>query len=272
DEARQPRYLLDVELPADELRVRHAVYTNRLIMTGLKQLLAKHTTGPLLIIGHSTSGELAFLANQDEELGPRLGGRFLGWGSGAPARLRGLQEAKQPREGGYGREMRPVDVLARRNPVGYSRDYSRWLNPLYEPGMSTLEIAERWLEAERYRRPNFKQSLQDLEHGTGWIHKGEVERQIEALLDETGNPWGIDIEDVSADLFSTAFTRMDGFNQMVWAVARFDRNHWVAEAPLDSWEVFIAEEFRRRNPDATIRLMLFDVPMTHYGHVELPRQ
>src|SRR5690606_39354057 len=68
--------------------------------------------------------------------------------SGAPARLRGLQEAKQPREGGYGREMRPVDVLARRNPVGYSRDYSRWLNPLYEPGMSTLEIAERWLEAE----------------------------------------------------------------------------------------------------------------------------
>jgi hypothetical protein len=31
--------------------------------------------------------------------------------------------------------------------------------------MSHLQIAERWLAAEARRRPNFKQQLQNLEHG-----------------------------------------------------------------------------------------------------------
>ena len=31
-------------------------------------------------------------------------------------------------------------------------------------------------------------------------------------------------------------------------------------------------EFRSKNPTAPIRVMLFDLPMTHYGHIEKPRQ
>ena len=30
--------------------------------------------------------------------------------------------------------------------------------------------------------------------------------------------------------------------------------------------------YRRRNPDATIRVIGWDLNMTHYGHVELPEQ
>lgn len=275
DESRQPAYLLDRELPLAESEVRNAIYTNKLIMAGLEQLISKHTTGDIFMIGHSTSGELAFLSYESPVLAPRLKGRFLGWGSGGPARAHALQAARHP---GSGRsfdamsEMYPLHKLKRRDAAGYSRGYSGWLNPFYEAGMSHYQIAEKWLEAERVRRPNFKQPLQDLEHSVGWPRKGEVERQIEAMLAKTGNPWGIKVDEINADLFSTAYTRMDGFNQMVWVVAQHDRNHWVPEDPMKSWEVFLAQEYRRKNPTAKVRILVWDLPMTHYGHVETPRQ
>ena len=87
DPRRQPAYLLDRELPLQKSEIRNAIYTNSLILQGVKQLVMKHTTGDILLIGHSTSGEIAMLAYEDKELGPRLKGRFLGWGSGGPARL-----------------------------------------------------------------------------------------------------------------------------------------------------------------------------------------
>lgn len=59
---------------------------------------------------------------------------------------------------------------------------------------------------------------------------------------------------------------------MVWTVAHFDRNHWVPEDPMKSVEVFYATEYRAKNPDAKIRLIVWDPPLTHYGHVEMPKQ
>ncbi|HWA27232.1 MAG TPA: hypothetical protein VG734_16370 [Lacunisphaera sp.] len=276
DENRQPAYLLDRDLPKAESEVRNAIFTNRLIMKGLEQLVMKNTTGDIFMIGHSTSGELAFLSYEYPALAARLKGRFLGWGSGGPARAHALQAAKEPgardTEGGMG-TMKPLEILNRRDAQGYARGYSGWLNPLYEPGMSHLQIGQKWMEAEGVRRPMFKQPLQDMEHSAGgWGKKGEVERQIGVLLAKSGNPWGIDIDEVSKDLFSTAFTRMDGFNQMVWCVGHYDRNHWLPEDPAKAWEVFLAKEFRLKNPSAKVRIIVWDVPMTHYGHVEKPKE
>lgn len=276
DESRQPAYLLDRELPLQESEVRNAIYTNRLIMKGLEQLVMKHTTGDLFMIGHSTSGELAFLSYEYPALAARLKGRFLGWGSGGPARVRALQAAKEPSaensDGGPMGAVKPLHLLNRRDARGYARGYSGWLNPLYEAGMSHLQIGEKWMVAEGVRRPMFKQPLQDMEHTNAWGKKGEVERQIEVLLEKSGNPWGIDTDEISKDLFSTAYTRMDGFNQMVWCVAHYDRNHWVPENPAKAWEVFLAKEFRLKNPQGKVRIIVWDLPMTHYGHVEKPQQ
>jgi hypothetical protein len=94
DAKRQPAYLLDRELAMDEYEVRNAIFTNSLIMQGLKALVTKHTSGDMLLIGHSTSGELAMLAYEDPELNARLKGRFLGWGSGGPARLELLRTVR----------------------------------------------------------------------------------------------------------------------------------------------------------------------------------
>ena len=271
---RQPAYLLDRELSMEEYELRNCLLTNNVVMQGLKALITKHTQGDILIIGHSTSGELAMLANNDPELRARVKGRYLGWGSGGPARLLLIRDAKEAidQPAGTPGQPTPLHILSRRNAAGYARTYSRWLNPLYEPGMSTLQIAERWLEAEGRRRPNFKQQIQQIEHSRALGEKGRIEVEIERILKKTGNPWGVNLEDVNADLFSSYYTRMDGYTHMVWTVAQHDRNHWAPEDPMEAREVFIANEYRAKNPNAKIRIIVWDLPMTHYGHIEMPRQ
>ncbi|MSP94220.1 MAG: hypothetical protein EXR00_03035 [Alphaproteobacteria bacterium] len=277
DVKRQPAYLLDRELPMEESEIRNAIYTNSLILQGVKALVMKHTTGDILLIGHSTSGEISMLAYEDKDMGPRLKGRYLGWGSGGPARielLRTIRGKDIPERGGASppTSQTPLTVLERRNPASYARGYSGFLNPLYESGMSHLQIAEAWLKAEGRRRPNFKQQLQNLEHGTDLGLKAWVETELEATLKKSGNPWNIPVEDVEKDLYVTNFTRLDGFKRMVWTTAHFDRNHWNPEEPMKSIEVFVANEYRAKNPGAEVRVINWDPPMTHYGHLELPRQ
>src|SRR5438309_7028477 len=94
DPKRQPAYLLDRDLSMDEYEVRNAIFTNRLIIQRLKALVTKHTSGDILLIGHSTSGELSMLAYEDPELSARRKGRYLGWGSGGPARLELLRTVR----------------------------------------------------------------------------------------------------------------------------------------------------------------------------------
>lgn len=276
---RQPAYLLDRELPMEESEVRNCLLTNAVELQGVKALIMKHTEGDILMIGHSTSGEISMLANDDPDLRARLKGRYLGWGSGGPARMDAVRLVKEPKNvgragtaAGAPRKPVPLEILSRRDPDSYSHGYSGFLNPLYEPGMSHYQIAERWLEVEGRRRANFKQQIQDLEHGADMGEKGRVEVEIENILKKTGNPWGVNLEDVNKDLFMTHYTRMDGYKQMVWTVGHFDRNHWVPEDPMKAVEVWFATQYRAKNPGAKIRLIVWDPPLTHYGHVEMPKQ
>jgi hypothetical protein len=279
---RQPQYLLDAELPDKEIYLRNVLLNNQVVLQGVRQIIMKNTTGDILISGHSTSGELAVLAFSDPELGPRFKGRYFGWGSGGPARLALTRPLNQPssiRKGGGGGEgeggggkRRPLDILSRRDVPTYSRGYSFFLNPLYEPGMSINQIAAAWLSAEARRRPQFKQQIQDLEHGGLISEKGYIEVETKRLIKESGNPWKISFEDVDKDLFSTQYTRMDGYKKMVWTVGHFDRNHWLPEDPMNAPEVYVANQYRDVNPDADVRLIVWDPPLTHYGHLELPKQ
>jgi hypothetical protein len=264
-EKRQPAYLLDRELPMAESEVRNALLNNRNVLQGLKALVMKNTTGDILLIGHSTSGELAMMAYSEEDLGPRLKGRYLGWGSGGPARLAKIRNIKSPTTAGSagaggggdgeGRKL-PIEALTRRDTASYSRGYSGFLNPLYEPGMSHAQIADAWLATEVRRRPQFKQQIQDLEHSGNQDLKGRVEVEIDALLKKSGNPWHVNLEEVNQDLFSTQYTRMDGYKRMVWTVGHFDRNHWLPEDPMKAPEAFVASEYRNKNPSRRCRVSL----------------
>jgi hypothetical protein len=276
DTTRQPAYLLDQELSMDEYKTRHMIYTNKLIMQGLKDLIMNHTEGDILIVGHSTSGELAQLAYEDPDLSERLNGHFLGWGSGGAARVESVQtirEGAPPDAANVNRRASlPLDVLERRTPDVYSRGYSGVLNPFYEQGMTMLQVAEIWLESEARRRANFKQQLQNWEHGDLLTLRARTEVLLEEHLEATGNPWGVSLEDVNKDLFATHFTRMDGFSRMVWMTARWDTNHWDPHDQSKAPEIFVTNEYKKKNPDAELRLINWDLPMTHYGHLELPRE
>lgn len=286
---RKPAFLLDRDLTDDEELAYNSVFTFQVILQGLKALVQGHTEGDLLIVGHSTGGELPALAETDPELKARLAGRYLGWGSGGPVSLKAVIAAERAADPAYQpapsltagnyrtarnwTEPGPLwlNHLARRTPAVYSRVYSRWLNPLYETGDSVLDIATKWLDAEGRRRANFKQPLQDLEHSDNFQLKGEAEVAIERMLEATGNPWGINLEDVQKDLHSTSFAPTTGYRTMVWVVAKLD-GHWNALYPAAGTDVTIARGYARRNPAAAIRVLGFDLNLTHYGHVEMPEQ
>jgi hypothetical protein len=122
---------------------------------------------------------------------------------------------------------------------------------------------------EDQRRPQFKQPLQSMEHNSADNLREHVATQIRKFLQ--GNKLGIQPDEVAADLFSTTRSPLTGYRKMIWTTAQLDDGHWDPD-PAKARELQIANEFRAKNPNIPIRVLVFDVPMTHYGHVEKPRQ
>jgi pimeloyl-ACP methyl ester carboxylesterase len=267
---RVPGYVLDRKITAEEARLRNAVFTFKMAAEGVRQLLERTTTGPLLIVGHSTGGEFQFLL-KDSSLKARLRDRSLGWGTGGPASItKEIDEAfgeRAARVVSYGKYPR-VDLLRARDAGGYvSSAYVGPLNPI--KGATPLAVAQGWFTAENRRRPQFKQVLQDMEHQGFTEHRDRLEREIrEALRD---NKLGVNPDAVIADLFVTMTPPLGGYTKMAWVVGRLDNGHWDEKADA-AREYQIALRFRKANPNAPVRVLLIDSPITHYAHIERPRQ
>ncbi|MEZ4417020.1 MAG: hypothetical protein R3E10_14810 [Gemmatimonadota bacterium] len=262
--ARTPAYVLDRDISTDEARVRNSIYTFALVRDGVQTAIETLIPGPVVILGHSTSGEVQFMLK--DALATRLLGRSLGWGTGGPASMVTMQRIRgAPSIDDYP----PLSRLRARGPEEYAARYVGPLNPLWREGASALDVATEWLARESRRRPQFKQPLQDMEH-QGAVHlRSGVERQIRGTLD--GNAYGVVADSVAADLFSTVRIPITGYRRMIATTALNDTNNWNADTAR-ARELLIARELREANPDATIRLLVFDVPMSHYGHIERPRQ
>jgi hypothetical protein len=263
-EKRIPGYLLDRDVSPEEAKIRHSIYTFRVVTDGVKHLVEKVTTGPLLMVGHSTGGEVQFILK--DALKDRLQGRLLGWGTGGPAALSAMREYRGERTAD---DYPPVWELNPRPYSAYSRGYLGPLNPLWDPKKSRLEIATAWMSREEVRRPQFKQTLQNMEHNSADNLRDHAASQIREVL--KGNKLGVDPEEVIKDLFTTMRSPVTGYKKMIWTVAKLDDGHWNEDAS-EARELQVANEFRKANPGIPIRVLLFDVPMTHYGHHEKPRQ
>lgn len=264
---RRPQYVLDRDLGDGETRLRNAIFTNTLIAEGLTRLIDAATRGPVLISGHSTSGELQYILK--ERLNDRLRGFSFGWGTGGPAWVRGSWEgeAADARNRGAGRKYPAVTEVRARDAQSYSGGYLGPLNPI--AGGSRLEIAQKWLDLESRRRPWFKQAIQDIEHTASVDLREEVERTIRQVVASSKRP--VDAEAVIKDLFATMRSPITGYRRMVWTAAMLDDGHWDPD-PAKARELFVANRFREKNPGAVIRVLVYDVPMTHYGHIERPKE
>lgn len=264
-EKRIPGYLLDRDVSPEEARIRHAVYTFRVVTDGVKRLLETTTTGPVVLVGHSTGGEVQFIL-KDSSLKDRLRGLSLGWGTGGPATLSAMQTFRGERTAA---NYPAIWDLNPRPASSYGRGYLGPLNPVWNPNQSGVEIARHWMGLEETRRPQFKQTLQNIEHNSADNLRDHVATQLQQVL--KGNSLGIKPDEVIADLFTTMRAPVQGYKKMIWTVAGLDDGHWAAN-PAEARELQVADEFRKVNPGASIRVLVFDVPMTHYGHIEKPRQ
>lgn len=261
---RIPAYLLDRDIGPEEAAVRNAIFTFRVVSRGVAAVIETLVSGPVVIIGHSTGGEVQFLLK--EALADRLQGLSMGWGTGGPAGLEAMREIRGRRSID---DYPHVSRLRARTPEQYAGGYLGPLNPFWDADKSREQIAEEWMAREARRRPQFKQPLQDFEHTSAIDLKDEIAAQIRETL--AGNEWHIDASEVIDDLFSTMRSPVSGYRKMIWTTASLDTGHWNDD-PQAARELLVAEEFRDANPDAGIRALLFDVPMTHYGHIERPRQ
>jgi hypothetical protein len=80
----------------------------------------------------------------------------------------------------------------------------------------------------------------------------------------------VNAEEVTADLFTTTRVPMTGYKKMLWLIGKLDGHARMRDGIPGDAE--IANEFRKRNPQTPIRVGLFDAPITHYGHIERPKQ
>ncbi len=261
---RIPGYLLDRDVSAEETKIRNAVYTFRVVTDGVMAILDEVVSGPAVVIGHSTGGEVQFILK--DALAGKNRGLSMGWGTGGPAGLKSMREFRGVRSID---DYLHITKLRARTPDQYARGYLGPLNPFWDPARPRQEIAAAWMGAEEHRRAQFKQPLQDMEHSSAINLLPQVSAQIRETLAD--NPYGIEAQEVIDDLFSTMRAPVAGYRKMIWTTGKLDSNHWN-EDPAKAREVLISAEFRDANPDIPIRVLVFDVPLTHYGHIEKPRQ
>ena len=261
---RIPGYLLDRDISREEARIRHSIYTFRVVTEGVERIVQAATTGPLVLVGHSTGGEVQYILN--EKLKARSGGLSLGWGTGGPASMTPMRAFRGERTTD---DYPPIWQLNARPPSAYAGGYLGPLNPFWSSSLTRLEVATRWMAREDRRRPQFKQTLQNIEHNSAENLRDHVAAQVRQVL--KGNTLGVDADGVIGDLFTTMRSPITGYRRMIWTVARLDDGHWNKD-PEKARELQVANEFRKANPGTPIRVLLFDVPMTHYGHIEKPRQ
>ena len=281
---RIPAFLLNKEISAKEAKIRNAVFTCRVVVDGVRQITEKHTTGPVVVVGHSTGGEIPYLL-MNTTLKSRMQGLFLGWGSGGPAALdKTLSTPAAHRKSVFSRfgKYAPVQDLRVRGAEEYAYDsaYIGPLNPCFDPKTAgqlgadgrpadadKLKVASCWFKQEERRRPQFKQKLQDLEHGGADELREQTTKEIRDALRD--NSLGVSADEVIADLFLPSRAGVTGFRKMLWMVGKLD-GHASMRDGLPS-EARLANEFRKQNPQIPIRVVLFDLPITHYGHIERPR-
>jgi pimeloyl-ACP methyl ester carboxylesterase len=268
---RVPPYLQDREVGDEELKIRNAVYTFRLVADGVKKLVEETTTGPVVINGHSTGGELTYMLETPDYLSDRTQRRVITWEGGSHAGTQAMQRTR----GTIDRERWPpvTELRARPPEVDYTGSYLGPLNPVWDPDKSREAMAERWMgDLEFRRRAHFKQPLQDLERRGGYLPFREtLTREVRQVLE--GNEFGVDPEEIISDLFAPMEAPLTGYRAIIRTMAGDDIAGRLSEEILAKNRTMqVVNELRQHNPDAEVRLLIFDVPMTHYGHIERPKQ
>jgi poly(3-hydroxybutyrate) depolymerase len=245
---RQPVYILDRTLDADEVADRNLKCTFNVILDGAGALVAQNLAGRDIVAwGHSTGGPMA-VALQRFAPGNRVIG-LAGFGSGGPDGWR-----KQWREetGAERHVELPVDHVSRRSPDTYRasgyedpEDLCPWGGP---------EALFRW--AETAHRSQIKTSLCDNQH-----------RGVAEILPEYAKRAGLPESEYTDHLADPGAAWLKSIAVLL-LVGGNDKGHWVAGKELwEKREMFMAAKYRAAGVK---RCKVVLIPRYgHFGFMEL---
>lgn len=243
---RMPVYLLDRELPEEEILDRNRKCTFNTIVQGGAQLADEHLAGrKILAFGHSTGGPMAAFLYKFTKKTEVVG--LVGFGTGGPVGWRKeWQDAYK-----HSAKEKPIDFISRRSPETF-RESGYDDSP---EGICPWGGAESFMKWGDSIRSHIKLALCDNQH-----------RAAIRKLDEYPALTGLPREEY--------FDHLDGPNPewlksigVILLVGGNDRGHWrIGERDEDKREVFIAKKYRQYTPRSHV---VFIPHYSHYGIMEL---
>ena len=238
---RQPIYLMDRELPQQEIRDRNLKCTFNVILQGAGSLADEHLAGREIIgFGHSTGGPMAAHLTRFSKKTKVIG--LVGFGSGGPD---GWRLEWRNKTGAEKYSEKPVDHVSRRSPDSFK-----------ESGYVDPEDLTPWGGADEYirlispLRSQMKTSLCDNQHNAAV-----------GILEEYPKRTGLPREEYFDHLQEPDGNWLKSIKVLL-TVGENDKGHWVRGDRLeDKREMFMGAKYAATTRGAHVVLI------PRYGHV-----
>ena len=238
---RQPVYLMDRDLPKDEILDRNLKCTFNVILQGAGLLADQHLAGrENLAFGHSTGGPMAAHLTRFSKKTKVIG--LVGFGSGGPDGWR-LQWRNQTGAEKYAEK--PVDHISRRSPDSFRE--SGYIDP---PDLTPWGGGEDYIRLVSPLRSQMKTSLCDNQHNAAV-----------GILEEYPKRTGLPREEYFDHLQEPDLEWLKTIRVLLIA-GENDKGHWVKGEKLeDKREMFMGTKYAAATRDAHVVLI------PRYGHV-----
>jgi len=238
---RQPVYLMDRDLPKEEILDRNLKCTFNVILQGAGWLADQHLAGrEILAFGHSTGGPMAAhltrFSNKTKVIG------LVGFGSGGPDGWR-LHWRNQTGAEKYAEK--PVDHISRRSPDSFRE--SGYIDP---PDLTPWGGGEDYIRLVSPLRSQMKTSLCDNQHNAAV-----------GILEEYPKRTGLPREEYFDHLQEPDPEWLKTIRVLLVA-GENDKGHWVKGEKLeDKREMFMGAQYAAATRGAHVVLI------PRYGHV-----
>ncbi|MBI1996862.1 MAG: alpha/beta fold hydrolase [Deltaproteobacteria bacterium] len=238
---RQPVYLMDRDLPKDEILDRNLKCTFNVILQGAGLLADQHLAGrEILAFGHSTGGPMAAHLTRFSKKTKVIG--LVGFGSGGPDGWR-LQWRNQTGAETY--VEKPVDHLSRRSPNSFRE--SGYIDP---PDLTPWGGGEDYIRLVSPLRSQMKTSLCDNQHNAAV-----------GILEEYPKRTGLPREEYFDHLQEPDPEWLKTIRVLLIA-GENDKGHWVKGEKLENKrEMFMGAKYAAATRGTHVVLI------PRYGHV-----
>jgi hypothetical protein len=238
---RQPIYLLDRELPQEEVRDRNLKCTFNVILQGAGLLTDEYLAGRDIIgFGHSTGGPMAAHLTRFSKQTKVIG--LVGFGSGGPD---GWRLEWRNKTGAEKYTEKPVDHVSRRSPDTFKE--SGYVDP---EDLTPWGGAEDYIRLVSPLRSQMKTSLCDNQHNAAF-----------GILEEYPKRTGLPREEYFDHLQEPDPEWLKSIKVLL-TVGENDKGHWVRGDRLeDKREMFMGAKYAAATRGAHVVLI------PRYGHV-----